>query len=182
MFEQAPGFMLQLAGPDHVFQLANAAWMRLVSGRPLVGKPVREALPETLPQGVIGLLDRVYRSGTAHAAQARELWLAEPCGNRRQVFVDIVRQPLRGADSAVFGILVQGSDVTERVRAGRAERAGEAKFLTFAQSMPHQVWTTDRTATPTGSTSAQSTTAGWRRRNWPASAGRRWCIPRIYAA
>ncbi|WP_141830165.1 PAS domain-containing protein [Herbaspirillum sp. SJZ107] len=143
MFEQAPGFMLQLAGPDHVFQLANAASMALVSGRPLVGKPVREALPETLPQGVIGLLDRVYRSGTAHAAQARELWLAEPCGNRRQVFVDFVCQPLRGADGEVFGIFVQGSDVTERVRAERAERAGEAKFRTFAQAMPHQVWTTD---------------------------------------
>ncbi|WP_323141841.1 hybrid sensor histidine kinase/response regulator [Massilia phyllosphaerae] len=143
MFEQAPGFMLQLDGPDHVFQLANAAWRALVSGRPLVGKPVREALPGTLPQGVIGLLDRVYRSGTAHAAQARELWLAEPCGNRRQVFVDFVCQPLRGADGEVFGIFVQGSDVTERVRAERAERAGEAKFRTFAQSMPHQVWTTD---------------------------------------
>ena len=97
---------------------------------------------------MVELLDRVYCSGEAYSAQARELWLAAPCGNRRQLFVDFVCQPLRDADGAVFGIFVQGSDVTERVRAERALRASEAKFRTFAQAMPHQVWT----ATPDGHT------------------------------
>ena len=146
MFEQAPGFMARLAGPAHVFELANAAWTTLAGERALLGKPLREALPETVPQRVVELLDRVYRSGEAHVAQARELWLAEPCGNRRQLFVDFVCQPLRDTDGTVFGIFVQGSDVTERVRAERALRASEAKFRTFAQAMAHQVWT----ATPDG--------------------------------
>jgi len=143
MFEQAPGFVAQLAGPDHVFQLANAAGMALAGHRPLAGRPLAEALPETVPQRVIELLDRVYRSGEALSAQARELWLAQADGNRRQYFVDFVCQPLRDADGRVFGIFVQGSDVTERVHAERAQRASEARFRTFAQSMPLHVWTAD---------------------------------------
>jgi len=146
LLEGAPGFVAELGGPDHVFQMANAACLALAGGRALAGKPLCAALPEAVPQRVVELLDRVYHSGEAHAAQARELWLAEPCGNRRQFFLDVVCQPLRGADGRVFGIFVQGSDVTERARAERALRASEAKFRTFAQSMPHQVWT----ATPDG--------------------------------
>jgi PAS domain S-box-containing protein len=37
MFEQAPGFMAQLAGSDHVIQSANAAYRALAGQRELVG-------------------------------------------------------------------------------------------------------------------------------------------------
>src|SRR5690606_8864458 len=33
LFEQAPGFMAVLWGPDHVFTMANAAYEQLVGGR-----------------------------------------------------------------------------------------------------------------------------------------------------
>ena len=46
LFEQAPGFVAVMRGPDHVFEIANAAYQRLVGNRQLVGKPVREAFPE----------------------------------------------------------------------------------------------------------------------------------------
>lgn len=46
MFEQAPGFMILLSEPGHVFQLTNAAYQRLIGQRQVIGKPVREALPE----------------------------------------------------------------------------------------------------------------------------------------
>jgi PAS domain S-box-containing protein len=141
MFEQAPGFMAQLAGPEHVFQLTNAAYGALIGGRDVIGKPLRDALPETVPQGIVAILDEVYRSGVAFSAHARALWLAEPDGNRRLYYVDFVYQPLRGEDGRVFGIFVQGSDVTERVQAEVALRESEARFRTFAQAMPHQVWT-----------------------------------------
>ncbi|NHZ94083.1 hypothetical protein F2P45_34650, partial [Massilia sp. CCM 8733] len=41
MFEQAPGFMCILDGPDHVFEFANAAFLRLVGGRDLRWKSAR---------------------------------------------------------------------------------------------------------------------------------------------
>ena len=37
MFEQAPGFMAMLTGPDHVFELTNAAYRQLVGHRDVSG-------------------------------------------------------------------------------------------------------------------------------------------------
>ncbi|WP_036167336.1 PAS domain S-box protein [Massilia sp. 9096] len=141
MFEQAPGFMAMLSGPDHLFQTANPAWVRLAAGRALIGLPVREAMPETVPQGLVAILDEVYLTGKAYAASARPVWLAQPDGMRQLHYLDVVCQPLRGADGGVLGIFMQGSDVTGRVHAEAGLRESEAKFRTFAQAMPHQVWT-----------------------------------------
>ena len=141
MFEQAPGFMAQLAGADHVIQSANAAYRALAGQRDLLGKPLRDALPETVPQGVIAILDQVYLTGTTYTATASPLWLAGSDGNRRLHYVDFVYQPVKREDGTVFGIFVQGADVTVRVEAERALRESEEKFRTFAEAMPNQVWT-----------------------------------------
>ena len=45
MFEQAPGFVATLVGPDHVFGTANNAYRQLVDNRDIIGRPLREALP-----------------------------------------------------------------------------------------------------------------------------------------
>jgi PAS domain S-box-containing protein len=140
IYQQAPGFVAQLTGPDHVFALVNAAYSTLIGERPVLGRPVRQALPETVPQGFVEVLDRVYRTGEPHAATAAPLWLAEGELSRRLYYVDFVYQPLRGEDGSVTGIFVQGHDVTERVLAEQALRESEARFHSFAQAMPHQVW------------------------------------------
>jgi PAS domain S-box-containing protein len=140
IFQQAPGFVAQLTGPDHVFALVNAAYSTLIGKRPVLGRPVRLALPETVPQGFIDLLDKVYRSGEPHAATAAPLWLAADGNERRLYYVDFVFQPLRDEGGNVSGVFVQGYDVTERVLAEQALRESEARFHSFAQAMPHQVW------------------------------------------
>src|SRR5437763_11365362 len=60
---------------------------------------------------------------------------------RQLHYIDFVAQPLRREDGGMLGIFLQGSDVTERVHAEAGLRESEAKFRTFAQAMPHQVWT-----------------------------------------
>jgi hypothetical protein len=95
MFEQAPGFMAMLAGPDHVFQSVNPAWTALVEGREMIGTPFCLAVPETVPQGMVAILDEVYLTGKTYLASARPLWLAQPDGMRQLRYVDIVCQSLR---------------------------------------------------------------------------------------
>jgi PAS domain S-box-containing protein len=148
MFEQAPGFMAQLAGADHVIRSANAAYRALAGQRELVGKPLRDALPEAVPQGVIAILDQVYLTGTAYTATASPLWLADSDGKRRLHYVDFVYQPVKREDGTVLGIFVQGADVTVRVEAEHALRESEEKFRTFAEAMPNQVWTATKDGVP----------------------------------
>ncbi len=124
MFEQAPGFVCMLHGPDHRFGMANDAYMRLVGNRGLAGRPVRDALPELEGQGFYELLDRVYTSGETFVGRGLEIVLDATPGDTepRRRFVDFVYQPVRDPTGDVAGIFVQGSDVTDAKHAELALR------------------------------------------------------------
>ncbi|WP_052955085.1 sensor histidine kinase [Microvirga vignae] len=123
LFRQAPGHMAVLRGPDHVYVLVNDAYRRIVGERDLIGKPVREALPELAGQGFFELLDQVYATGKpfiGHQMPAKVQ--RQPQGPIEEIFVDFVYQPIIGADGQVAGIFIEGSDVTARVRAAEYQQ------------------------------------------------------------
>ena len=115
LFEQAPGFMTMLNGPQHIFEFANPGYMTLVDGRDILGQPLATALPEAAQQGYLAMLDRVYASGQAHAGtNARFDTRAAPDAPVVTRYLDFVFQPIKNESGAVRGIFVQGNDVTER--------------------------------------------------------------------
>src|SRR5690606_33329475 len=124
-----PGFMALLSGPDHVFQAINAAYLQLTGHRNLIGKNVREALPEAEGQGFIGLLDHVYRTGETYVGKGIAVDLQRtPDAAVERHYLDFVYQPLTGPDAEVIGIFVQGSDVTDHQRTEAALRESEERF------------------------------------------------------
>jgi len=141
MFEQAPGFMAMLTGPEHVIELTNASFTQLVGDRTILGKPVQEGLPELRGQGFVEILNQVYASGMPVSGSAQSIVLNRlPGAPAEQRYVDFVYQPVRNEAGAVIGIFIQGTDVTDRLVAERAVHESEEKFRTFAQAMPNQVW------------------------------------------
>jgi len=141
MFAQAPGFMAMLHGPEHVFELANAAYMQLIGHRDVVGLTVREALPDIEGQGYFELLDRVYESGEPFMGKGLKAWLQpEPGAAPEEHFLDLIYQPVRDPDGRVVGIFVEGADVTERHLAEISARESGTLFRTFAEAMPNHVW------------------------------------------
>ncbi|MBM1172294.1 PAS domain S-box protein [Microvirga arabica] len=144
LFEQAPGFMAALSGPDHVFTMANAAYLRLVGRDDIVGKPVRQALPEVVDQGFVELLDRVYDGGQPFVGRRiRILLAARPGGTPEEHFLDFLYQPLLGPDGMVSGIFVQGHDVTEQNRIEDALRASEARLRLAIDAGRMAIWELD---------------------------------------
>ncbi|RKH52942.1 response regulator [Corallococcus llansteffanensis] len=118
LFEQAPGFMCSLKGKEHVFELTNHAYLQLVGHRSILGKPVREALPEVEGQGFFELLDQVLSSGEPFIGQGMRLMVQRvPGGPLEESFLDFVYQPVVEADGSISGIFVQGSDITAQKRA-----------------------------------------------------------------
>ena len=118
LFEDAPGLVAVLHGPEHVFQLANRAYRDLVGARELIGRTAREVLPELEGQGLFELLDQVYATGepfVGHGVPTRikRSGASEP----EERYFDFVYQPIREADGAISGIFAQGSDVTDRTLA-----------------------------------------------------------------
>jgi PAS domain S-box-containing protein len=141
MFEQAPSFMAMLRGPEHVFDLANAAYLQLIGHRDVIGKPIREALPDLAGQGYYELLDRVFATGEPFVGSANTVLIERAPGAKPEERVlDFVYTPVRDAGDEVVGVFVQGIDITERLFAERALRESEAQFRVFAESMPIQVW------------------------------------------
>ncbi|WP_247891132.1 PAS domain-containing protein [Azospirillum aestuarii] len=123
LFRQSPNFMCVLRGPDHVFELANDSYRRLVGDRALIGKPVHEAMPEIIGQGFFELLGRVYDSGkpfVGHALPVRVV--RQPGAPVEERFITFIYQPIKDADGRVTGIFCEGSDVTEAKRAEDALR------------------------------------------------------------
>ena len=124
LFQNAPGSICALSGPDHVFEFANDAYLRLIGGRNPIGKPVREALPEIAGQGFLELLNTVYATGEPFVGTAVPAELnSGPEGATERRLLDFVFQPIRSAADEVIGIFVQGQDATERVRAEEEARA-----------------------------------------------------------
>ena len=129
VFQRSPSFAAVLAGPDHVFELANDRYRELVGFRDILGKPVREALPEINGQGFVELLDKAYRGGEVIAMPETPIMLQrEPGGDLELRHLEFVYQPLHAADGSVHGVLVQGIDVTERWRAETAAREREERM------------------------------------------------------
>jgi PAS domain S-box-containing protein len=126
MFQQAPGIMVMLRGRDHVFELANDAYLQLVGHRDLIGKAVRQALPELEGQRFFELLDDVRRSGEPFVGRGVPVRVQrEPSAPLEERFVDFIYQPIKNADGQVTGIFVEGYDVTEAKNSVEALRASE---------------------------------------------------------
>jgi PAS domain S-box-containing protein len=148
LFDHSPSFMTVLRGPNHVFEMLNASYLQLVGHRDLVGKPVREALPEVAGQGFFELLDRVFRSGEAFTGRGMKIGLQrEPGAPPEERLLDFVFQPITDPSGEVSGIFAEGYDVTERHVAELALRESEARFRLIADSAPVPMWVTklDRT-------------------------------------
>ncbi|WP_142848183.1 PAS domain-containing protein [Telmatospirillum sp. J64-1] len=123
LFEQAPIFLAIVRGPDHVFELANGSYLQLVGHRDVIGKTVREALPEIEGQGFFELLDHVSQTAKAVVGRAQSVLLKRGANApTEERFLDFVYQPILDGDSQVIGIFIAGSDVTERVEAENALR------------------------------------------------------------
>jgi PAS domain S-box-containing protein len=137
LFDQAPSFMCVLTGADHRFQYANPRYHELIGQRDIMGRSLVDALPEVVQQGFVALLDHVYATGETYSATAAPVMLPRGLlgGPLEQRYVDFVYQPIRDAAGAVTGILVEGSDVTDRVHTSTALADSEARFRALAETL-----------------------------------------------
>jgi signal transduction histidine kinase len=132
VFASAPVAIAALQGPDHVFTFANTRYLAFLPHKreeDLIGRPIREALPELAGQGVFDLLDSVYRTGEPYVGRAFRVKLARgAAGALDDALFDFVYEPMRGPDGSIEGIIVVGTEVTElELARHQAEAANRAK-------------------------------------------------------
>ncbi|PBC20689.1 MULTISPECIES: PAS domain S-box protein [unclassified Mesorhizobium] len=137
MFEQAPGFMALLQGPDHVFELTNAAYQRLIGDRQVVGKSIRDAFPELEGHEFFEHLDQVHKTGVPYRGQGVKVGLRNhEDGPIEERILDFVYQPIKGDDGRITAIFIEGTDVSELSFANAALRLREDHLRSILATVP----------------------------------------------
>ncbi len=135
IFDLAPEFLAVLRGPDYVFERVNAAYYRLVGQRPLLGKPVLEAIPELAGQGFEAVLRQVRETGETVVAKDVPISLVRESGKPLEMrFVNVVYQRLMDHRGDV--IVVHGWDATEQVKANEALERSERRLQDQFDKLP----------------------------------------------
>jgi two-component system, sensor histidine kinase len=121
IFMQAPALICIFEGPNHVFKLVNPPYQKLVGDRPIVGKPIAEAMPELKGQPIFSLLDDVYRTGNTFYAHEMMVQLDhENRGNGSELgqnYYNFIYQAIRNLNGEIDGVLVFAYEVTTQVTA-----------------------------------------------------------------
>jgi PAS domain S-box-containing protein len=136
LFSQMPGFVCVLAGPEHVYEYVNDAYLKISGRDSFIGRSVREMFPELAGQGYFELLDRVYATGETVVNRGMELRLH---GSDEVQFIDFVYQPIRDQNGEINGVFVGGYEVTEVHRASAALRASETRLRELNADLERQV-------------------------------------------
>lgn len=144
MFDQAPGFMTVLHGPDHVYVMENQSHRNFHGDRAIIGLPVRDAFPELDGQGILEILDDVYASGVTRTAYEVPLLLHRRSQELAdQLYMDFVCQPLRDDHGQVSGLFVEGFDVTPQKEMRDALRESHMRLQQGLAAARMTFWTWD---------------------------------------
>ena len=121
---QLPANISLMQGAGHVFELVNPNYQRLFPGRQLLGRPVREALPELAGQGFVEALDGVYQAGSPLHLPEAETWADfAGFGQLERRYYSASFLPVTDAQGQVTGLLNVAFDVTAQVAARQQVQA-----------------------------------------------------------
>lgn len=137
LYFQAPSCMGILKGPDHVYKLANPLYLELIGVSDVIGKTVREILPELEAQGIMDILDDVYETGETFSANEMLVKFDHHRnGELVDTYLNFIYQANRNNEGTIDGILFFASDVTELVLARKITEESEKRYKELLQNLP----------------------------------------------
>lgn len=139
VFAQAPAAMCVLSKPDFVYEFANPFYHQLVQGRQLVGRKIRDVIPD-LPQHVIDAFHRVTDRGETFSD--REWYVpydADNDGKSEDHWFDVTFTPLRNSDQAIRGLIAVAHEITQQVVARKEIERVNRELEEFAYVASHDL-------------------------------------------
>ncbi|UJH91041.1 PAS domain S-box protein [Antarcticibacterium sp. 1MA-6-2] len=144
ILSHAPAAICTLRGPKHIFELANERYINLVGKTNILGKEVRQVLPEVENQSFFEILDKVYSTGNPFVGNEIPIKLDVGEEEPRLSYLDFVYHPTRSSGGEVDGIFVHAIDVTEQVLARKKVEESEKQLRTFINTAPVILWLTNK--------------------------------------
>jgi PAS domain S-box-containing protein len=136
IIDQAPVATCLFAGDELTVEMANspmiAYWGKDVS---VIGKPLKEALPELVDQPFLQILHDIYKTGEAYSATDAAVDIIVN-GVLGTYYFNFTYKPLFDSNGEIFGIINMSIDVTKQVLAQKALAASEAMLRSVIASSP----------------------------------------------
>ncbi|MFG2930785.1 SpoIIE family protein phosphatase [Streptomyces achromogenes] len=137
LFGTSTALFASMAGPAHVLEAANPAFFAAIGGgrRERTGVPLAELMPELVGQGIIGLLDQVYRTGIRYVGRDARVMVG-PGDEAREAYFDFTYEARRDTGGNVVGVRVLGVETTQAKHARRLAAEQRALLEQIARQAP----------------------------------------------
>lgn len=139
LIQQAPVATALFVGKEMIIDIPNEAMLKLWGkGDTVIGKPLREALPELVGQPFLEILDTIYRTGEPHSEQnARGEIMID--GELQTFYYDYTYKPLKNSNGEVYAILDMAVNVTEQVKSRLELEKSEERYRQLASELERRV-------------------------------------------
>ena len=127
-----PALIVLFQGKDHVFKLANQPWLDATGKRDVIGKTIREVMPELAHQGLFDLLDGVFTTGETFVGTCMPVDLDRTGTGeleRRWFTFHYIAHRRKGGET--IGVVVHAQDVTAEFLARQTVQTLNTELRTF---------------------------------------------------
>ncbi|MGK4568724.1 PAS domain-containing sensor histidine kinase [Flavobacterium sp. 3HN19-14] len=123
-------------GKDMIVEVANFkmlnAWGK---DKSIIGKPLREAVPELIGQPFLDILDDIYLTGKTYEAVNEPAQLMRD-GVLHTFYYDFTYKPVFDSDGKIYGIIDTAIDVTDEVIIRKKIEESEFRFRSMIENAP----------------------------------------------
>ena len=116
-FKDLPATFCIIKGSHHVLEMANDLFREFAGKRTLIGKPLKESLPELVGQHFFEMLDGVFTTGKSFIGREMPLDIHRGTGTSVKGYYNFIFQPIFNNAKQVEGILIFGYEITEMIEA-----------------------------------------------------------------
>ena len=138
--KQAPVGITILRGANHVAEMANEAYLKLVGKEEstFVGKPLFDSLPE-VKETVSDLLDTVFTTGVPYHGYEVPVPINR-FGSPEIFYFDFLYHPLKEENGQISGIIVTVTEVTEKVETRKKTELNEERLNIIVDASELGTW------------------------------------------
>lgn len=144
IYSQAPSCMGIIKGPNYVYEMANPLYLQLIGKTDIIGKTVKEVLPELESQGLFDFLDNVYNTGKTFSANEMLVKFdLHGTGQLVDTYLNFIYQAHRDIGDNIDGIFFFAVDVTEQVLSRKKIEESEKQYRQIVETAQEGIWVID---------------------------------------
>ncbi len=136
LIEEAPVATCVFVGRELVIEVANEKiigyWGK---DKSVLGKPLKDAVPELVGQSFLQILDHVFTTGETYTGKSEPAQF-EVDGKIGTYYYDYTYKPLRNTDGEIYAVMDMAVDVTSEVLARKALEESESKLRSVLEAAP----------------------------------------------